>query len=150
MKKLTETELVLQILEDIHKDMSDEEIIHILLERSFASKQSTKDTFLTKLSDHLARFGGSWSFLCIFLILLIGWIFINRTDTAFDPYPYILLNLLLSCVSSLQAPIIMMSQNRQSLKDKDLLNNQYKVTLKNEIILQDLHVKLDELLKEKE
>ncbi|WP_249029747.1 DUF1003 domain-containing protein [Tannockella kyphosi] len=147
MQKLTQSQLLKHILQDTSKDMQDEDIIHLLLEQSFASKQQPKQTFLTKLSDRLAAFGGSWSFLFLFFTLLVIWICFNvMIQDPFDPYPFILLNLCLSCISSFQAPIIMMAQNRQAQKDKILINNQYKIHLKNEIILQDIHEKLDKII----
>lgn len=148
MYKLTKNELLKEVLDDIKDDMNDEDIIHLLLEKPVSNSNEKEDGIAGKLADTLAKFGGSWLFICLFLILLIIWIIFNITTMAFDPYPFILLNLLLSCISSFQAPIIMMAQNRQEQKDRVRNINQYKINLKNEIILQDLHQKLDILLEQ--
>ncbi|WP_409192957.1 DUF1003 domain-containing protein [Bradyrhizobium sp. RDM4] len=102
-----------------------------------------------RLSDHLADFGGSWAFILWFMAALVGWIAFNQvaTDAArFDPYPYILLNLILSCVAALQAPIIMMSQKRQDAKDRLRSQNDYEVNLKAELEIRHLHEKVDYLM----
>jgi uncharacterized membrane protein len=104
-----------------------------------------------KLSDKFARFGGSWAFIILFLILLVAWIFFNSygpTGDKFDPYPFILMNLILSCIAALQAPIIMMSQNRQEEKDRKRSENDYLINLKAELELRELHQKIDILLEE--
>lgn len=148
MRNLTRNELLEEILEDIQEDMEDEEIIHLLLEKRISNKDPNDESIRIKLADILAKFGGSWLFIIIFLLLLIIWIVLNVTILSFDLYPFILLNLILSCVSSFQAPIIMMAQNRQEDKDRIRSINQYKINLKNEIILQDLHYKIDLLLEQ--
>ncbi|MEP7265776.1 MAG: DUF1003 domain-containing protein [Bacteroidota bacterium] len=105
-----------------------------------------------KLSDRVARFGGSWGFIISFFIMLIIWIIYNSTagtSAAFDPYPFILMNLILSCIAALQAPIIMMSQNRLEEKDRKRAENDYMINLKSEIEIRSLHQKID-LLLEKE
>jgi uncharacterized membrane protein len=105
--------------------------------------------FGEKISDKVAIFGGSWKFIIIFFILLFIWIFINSfllLKTPFDPYPFILMNLILSCIAAIQAPIIMMSQNRQEKKDRLRAENDYKVNLKSEIEIRTLHEKVDHLL----
>ena len=102
-----------------------------------------------KLSDHLASFGGSWSFLITFGAVLVVWMGINIIQgeaKAFDPYPFILLNLLLSCIAAIQAPIIMMSQKRQEAKDRLRSLNDYRVNLKAELEIQHLHEKMDYLI----
>jgi uncharacterized membrane protein len=104
-----------------------------------------------KLSDKVARFGGSWSFIIFFMALLVVWIVYNVTaigKSAFDPYPFILMNLILSCIAALQAPIIMMSQNRQEEKDRKRSENDYLINLKAEIGIRSLHEKMDLLLSE--
>ncbi len=104
-----------------------------------------------KISDKVARFGGSWFFIIIFVILLIAWIVYNAlvpTADRFDPYPFILMNLVLSCIAALQAPIIMMSQNRQEEKDRMRAENDYMINLKAELEIRSLHQKLDILLEE--
>ena len=110
--------------------------------------------FLTrgqKISDKVARFGGSWSFIILFFIVLVMWILFNSygpNSEKFDPYPYILMNLILSCIAALQAPIIMMSQNRQEEKDRERSENDYLINLKAELELRSLHQKIDVLLEE--
>ncbi len=102
-----------------------------------------------KLADKIATFGGSWTFLICFAIFLGLWITINTvvlvTQPA-DPYPFILLNLILSCLAAIQAPVIMMSQNRQEAKDRLRSQNDYQINLKAELEIQHLHEKLDHLL----
>jgi uncharacterized membrane protein len=101
-----------------------------------------------RLSDAIATFGGSWTFLITFGLGLAGWILINalQKQGAFDPYPYILLNLILSCVAAVQAPIIMMSQKRQEAKDRLRSLNDYRVNLKAELEIRHLHEKIDHLI----
>ncbi len=104
-----------------------------------------------KVSDKVARFGGSWEFIIFFFIILIVWIIINSINlmaSPFDPYPFILMNLILSCIAALQAPIIMMSQNRQEEKDRKRGENDYLINLKAELEIRSLHQKVDLLLEE--
>lgn len=103
-----------------------------------------------KISDKIARFGGSWSFIISFLIILIAWIAYNSiaAKEAFDPYPFILMNLVLSCIAALQAPIIMMSQNRTEEKDRKRAENDYMVNLKAELEIRSLHAKIDLLIED--
>ncbi len=104
-----------------------------------------------KISDKVARFGGSWAFIISFFIILVVWILFNTiasTNGRFDPYPFILLNLILSSIAALQAPIIMMSQNRQEEKDRKRSENDYLINLKSEIEIRSLHQKIDLLLEE--
>lgn len=102
-----------------------------------------------KVADHIATFGGSWTFIIIFFAFLALWMAVNVWILAtrpFDPYPFILLNLILSCLAAIQAPIIMMSQNRQEEKDRRRSEHDYKVNLKAEIEIRLLHEKLDHLM----
>lgn len=104
-----------------------------------------------RVADHVATFGGSWRFIISFGVFLLLWIIVNAfilLDKSFDPYPFILLNLILSCIAALQAPVIMMSQNRQEEKDRQRAENDYLVNLKAEIEIRSLHQKLDLLLQE--
>jgi uncharacterized membrane protein len=104
-----------------------------------------------KISDKVARFGGSWAFIISFFTVLILWIIFNSiadNQTVFDPYPYILMNLILSCIAALQAPIIMMSQNRQEEKDRKRSENDYLINLKAELEIRALNKKIDLLLEE--
>ena len=138
-------ELLGKILKDVRDDMSDEDLIHKLIEDKISFSDNSKSTFGQKASDKMASFAGSWTFIISFTLVLIGWIIINAVvlTRAFDPYPFVLLNLVLSCVAAVQAPLIMMSQKRQEEKDRQRAENDYKVNLKSEIILEDLHRKLD-------
>jgi uncharacterized membrane protein len=102
-----------------------------------------------RISDKVALFGGSWKFIITFFTILFAWILINSfylIFKPFDPFPFILLNLILSCIAAIQAPIIMMSQNRQEMKDRIRSENDYKINLKSEIEIRTLHEKVDHLL----
>ncbi|MEA5060002.1 MAG: DUF1003 domain-containing protein [Candidatus Pelethousia sp.] len=145
--------LISTILEDQdEKELEEEEIIHLLLERKLSKSTATsRDANLTlgaRMADIIAKFVGSWTFILIFIFCLTTWILLNALvlTQAIDPYPYILLNLILSCVAAIQAPVIMMSQNRQEEKDRLRSQNDYKTNLKSEIILEDLHQKIDQLM----
>jgi len=107
---------------------------------------SEKETFGERMADHVATFGGSWTFILSFCAVLVIWMVLNVTAMffkTFDPYPFILLNLVLSCLAALQAPIIMMSQRRQESKDRLRGENDYKVNLKAELEIRQLHEKID-------
>jgi len=106
-------------------------------------------SFGQKLADRVATFGGSWRFIIIFGVFLTCWMTLNivfLASKAFDPYPFILLNLILSCIAALQAPVIMMSQNRQEEKDRERARNDYMINLKAELEIRLLHDKLDHLI----
>jgi uncharacterized membrane protein len=120
----------------------------ILARKLMRDEGRTKGTLGQRAADRLARFGGSWSFLFVFTGALIGWIALNsaRGSRAFDPYPFILLNLALSCLAAVQAPIIMMSQNRQEARDRKRAESDYQVNLKAELEIRSLHEKIDHLL----
>lgn len=116
--------------------------------RNAAVEVEEARTFGERLADRIADFGGSWPFILIFLALLASWALVNTivlTTSAFDPYPFIFLNLMLSMIAALQAPIIMMSQKRQTQRDRLAAENDYQVNLKAEIEIRELHDKLDEL-----
>jgi uncharacterized membrane protein len=109
-----------------------------------------KQTFGQRLADRVAAFGGSWTFILIFAAVLLSWVLLNtlvlaRHGSSFDPYPYILLNLFLSMLAAVQAPVILMSQNRQGVKDRVDAAHDYEVNLKAELEILSLHEKLDEL-----
>ena len=139
--------LVKDVLKDIKQDMTDEEIIALLADSKIsANPNKDKDyTFGQKAADSIAKFAGSWAFIFTFVGVLIAWMVINiiLATNAFDPYPFILLNLVLSCVAAIQAPLIMMSQNRQEEKDRRRAENDYKVNLKTEIMIEDLYDKIN-------
>lgn len=103
------------------------------------------------VSDKVARFGGSWMFIISFSIILLIWILFNTispTNDKFDPYPFILMNLVLSAIAAIQAPVIMMSQNRKEEKDRKRNENDYLINLKAELELRSLHQKIDLLLED--
>jgi uncharacterized membrane protein len=112
----------------------------------FAASQTVGD----RLADQIARVGGSWGFIISFLLFLLGWAVINTViltrTAAFDPYPFIFLNLILSMIAAIQAPIIMMSQNREAAKDRLNASKDYEVNLKSEVELISLHHKIDDVL----
>lgn len=132
------------------KKLQEEEILHLLIQRKVSqninSVQKEELTFGQRMADRIAQFAGSWRFIIIFTACLIFWIVANTLLIAFDGYPFILLNLVLSCVAAVQAPVIMMSQNRQEEKDRLRSQNDYLTNLKTEIIIEDLHQKLDQML----
>jgi uncharacterized membrane protein len=102
-----------------------------------------------RLADKIARFGGSWSFIIFFMSFMLGWIAVNLVWLAgkgFDPFPFILLNLILSCIAAMQAPVIMMSQNRQEEKDRQRSRNDYMINLKSELEIRMLHEKIDHMV----
>ena len=122
---------------------------HELITKNVDTSVEQKWTFGERLADKIATFGGSWSFLICFAIFLAIWIIINTVVMVAhpaDPYPFILLNLILSCIAAIQAPVIMMSQNRQETKDRLRSENDYQINLKAELEIQHLHEKLDHLL----
>ena len=137
----------------------EQRVIRYFAERLHISRNINRDfedqlTFGQRLADKVASFGGSWTFIIIFAAILLSWILLNsfmlaRRGDSFDPYPYILLNLFLSMLAAIQAPIIMMSQNRQAMKDRLDAAHDYEVNLKAELEILSLHEKLDELRESK-
>ncbi len=134
-------------------------VAHHITERTPISTNVIQDyseqlTFGQKMADKVASFGGSWAFIIIFMIVLVGWIVLNSfiliklRGGSFDPYPYIFLNLILSMLAAIQAPIIMMSQNRQAYKDRLSAEHDYEVNLKSELEIIALHEKVDSLKQE--
>ena len=123
---------------------------HELLTENIEKQFERKLTFGEHLSDKIASFGGSWRFIILFGAILLSWIAFNALvlfNHGFDPYPFILLNLILSCLAAIQAPIIMMSQNRSESRDRLRAENDYKVNLKAELEIRHLHEKMDHLLR---
>lgn len=145
---MTHYQLLGKILKDVREDMSDDELTELLLENKISVSDNKKITFGQMASDKLAEFAGSWFFIIAFTLFLLIWVLINVyfLKNPFDPYPFIMLNLVLSCVAAIQAPLIMMSQKRQEQKDRERAEDDFKINLKCEIILENLHRKLDELL----
>jgi uncharacterized membrane protein len=120
-----------------------------VLARNVNMEFEEKRTLGQRLADRLAAFGGSWRFIIIFMSVLFGWIILNSyvlITHRFDPFPFILLNLILSCLAALQAPVIMMSQNRQEAKDRLRAQHDYQINLKAEIEIRGLHEKIDHLI----
>jgi len=145
------------VLEDEIGELSalDHEVIeslqqHEMLSADISKQFEKKLTFGERLSDRMAEFGGSWKFIILFGAVLIAWIILNAVlllNRGFDPYPFILLNLILSCLAAIQAPVIMMSQNRAEARDRLRAENDYKVNLKAELEIRHLHEKIDHLLR---
>jgi len=121
-----------------------------LLSQKLIEFEDANPPFSSKVADKVASFGGSWKFIIIFLIAMLIWISINIywLTKPFDPFPFILLNLILSTIAALQAPIIMMSQNRKEEKDRQRAINDYLVNLKAEVEIRNMHEKLDLLIAE--
>ena len=150
-------EYVKEVLEDEIGELTalDQEVVqsleqHEILSSNISEQFERKLTFGERLSDHIAAFGGSWRFILSFGAVLLFWILLNAillANRGFDPYPFILLNLILSCLAALQAPIIMMSQNRAEARDRLRAENDYKVNLKAELEIRHLHEKIDHLLR---
>ncbi len=137
-------------LDEVEEEvLSDIEANHLVSE-NINEEYEESLTFGERMADHISEFGGSWRFISIFFVLLASWIILNSwmlIAESYDPYPFILLNLVLSCLAAIQAPIIMMSQNRQAEKDRLAAENDYKVNLKSELLILQLTAKLDLLMK---
>ena len=143
--------LLQEVLNEIRQDMTDEEVLNLLSDSKISvspEKEMEKYTLGQRAADTIAKFAGSWAFIFSFAGVLVLWMVINAilATKAFDPYPFILLNLVLSCVAAIQAPLIMMSQNRQEEKDRHRAENDYKVNLKTEIMIEDLYDKVNAIL----
>jgi uncharacterized membrane protein len=151
------TEYVHSVLEADKGELSalEEQVMRSLKEEELLSKNVNVEfdeqlTVGDRMADKLADFGGSWRFIAIFVAILLAWIVVNAIvliSKPFDPYPFILLNLVLSCLAAIQAPIIMMSQNRQEAKDRLQAQHDYLVNLKAELEIRHLHEKIDHLLR---
>lgn len=144
--------LLKEVLRDIRHDMTNEEVLNLLADSKISispKNEKEKYTLGQRAADKIAKFAGSWAFIFSFTGVLILWMVINTVlaTKAFDPYPFILLNLVLSCVAAIQAPLIMMSQNRQEEKDRHRAENDYKVNLKTEIMIEDIFDKVTAILK---
>lgn len=150
---ITKKDLVKKLLKQEIDEESEQELIEMLIDKPITidvDKQEDKSlTKGEKLADKLSEIAGSWRFIIGFSIFIVIWIIINSMmmKEASDPYPFVLLNLVLSCLASLQAPVIMMSQNRQAKKDSLRNQNDYQVDLKSELILERLHDEIQESLK---
>jgi uncharacterized membrane protein len=135
------TNLEIEVLKDLRE--------HEILSRNPDVQFEAALTFGQRLADRIAAFGGSWNFIIVFAVVLFAWMFVNSymlVVRPFDPYPYILLNLVLSSLAALQAPVIMMSQNRQEERDRLRAMHDYQVNLKAELEIRHLHQKIDHLI----
>jgi len=150
-------EFIKKVLEEEKGELSalEEEVIKSIKEQEMVAKDVNAEyeqhtTYGERLSDKFEMFGGSWKFIISFMAILLLWVVLNSVvilSKAFDPYPFILLNLVLSCLAAIQAPIILMSQNRQDAKDRLRSDYDYSVNLKAELEIHHLHQKLDHFLK---
>ncbi len=146
----TEKEIVEMLLKKKLDTVDEADLINMLIDEPIAidvdKQEDATRTFGDKLADKLTEIAGSWKFIIGMIIFLLSWILLNIfvIDNA-DPYPFILLNLILSCIAALQAPIIMMSQNREAKKDSLRSSNDYKTDLKSELILEELHNEIKKL-----
>ena len=142
--------VIKELLDVTDREFTDEELIRQVTLTGITQRaaQDEKSTLGQRAADAVARFAGSWAFIFSFIAVMVLWMAGNvlLASRAFDAYPFILLNLVLSCIAAVQAPLIMMSQNRQEAKDRQRAENDYRVNLKNELIIDDLHRKLDRIL----
>ena len=141
--------LLKEVLKDIQHDMTDEEVLNLLADSKISESPTAENyTLGQRAADAIAKFAGSWAFIFSFTGVLLLWMVVNTilAADAFDPFPFILLNLVLSCVAAIQAPLIMMSQNRQEEKDRRRAENDYRVNLKTEIMIEDLYDKVNAIL----
>ncbi len=151
--KCNKKEIVKMLLNQEIDKQNEEELMDMLVDNPISvdidKLEESNMNFGDKVADKITEFAGSWGFIIGFTIFLIFWIILNGIILvhAVDPFPFILLNLVLSCIAALQAPIIMMSQNRQAKKDSLRNKNDYKTDLKTELIIEELHDKIDLLLK---
>jgi uncharacterized membrane protein len=142
---MAETEQLTNLERQVLDTMMNSDTISDKLQESDDINQS----FGARVADKVASFGGSWRFIIMFSCFILVWILLNVivfANKGFDPYPFILLNLILSCIAALQAPVIMMSQNRQEEKDRERAKNDYMVNLKSELEIRVLHEKMDHLI----
>ena len=155
-RRRTKKDIVKMLLRNNElEEQDEEELLNLLIDQPIAidvDKQAeAKMTKGDKIADKLSEVAGSWTFIILFVVFLLGWIGLNTVllsgEDAIDPYPFILLNLVLSCIAALQAPIIMMSQNRQAEKDSLRNQNDYRTDLKSELILESLHDQMNTILK---
>lgn len=141
--------IIRELLQSSDKDLTDEELIDEILSTNVteSSNKNEKASFGQKAADAVAKFAGSWAFIFSFVAVMAIWMILNvlLAAYAFDAYPFILLNLVLSCIAAIQAPLIMMSQNRQEAKDRKRAENDYRVNLKSEFVIDELYRKLEQV-----
>lgn len=152
-KSVSKKEIVKKLLKREIDSQTEDELLEMLIDKPISididKEENQNLTIGDKVADKVAEIAGSWPFIICFSLFLMGWVIFNGVllmDSAIDPYPFILLNLVLSCIAALQAPIIMMSQNRQAKKDSLRNQNDYQVDLKSELILEDLHDDIRKLI----
>lgn len=136
-------------LTELRKEVAQSLIQHQVITKNIEKDFQAQTTIGGRIADKVAAFGGSWTFIIIFLVVLFVWMGVNTTvilSKPFDPFPYIFLNLVLSCIAAIQAPVIMMSQNRQEAKDRMRGENDYKINLKAELEIQHLNEKIDKMM----
>ena len=155
-RRRTKKDIVKMLLRNNElEEQDEEELLNLLIDQPIAidvdKQEEAKMTKGDKFADRLSEIAGSWTFIILFILFLLGWVILNTvimsTEEAIDPYPFILLNLVLSCIAALHAPIIMMSQNRQAEKDSLRNQNDYRTDLKSELILESLHDQMNSILK---
>lgn len=155
-KKKTKKEIVKMLLKNnTLADQDEEELLDLLIDQPISidvdKVEQSKMTRGDIVADKVSEVAGSWTFIIIFVSFLVGWIILNTViltnGNELDSFPFILLNLVLSCIAAIQAPIIMMSQNRQAAKDSLRNQNDYRTDLKSELILEELHDKMETILK---
>ena len=152
MEKKNAKKEIVKMLLNKNLDVEDEEqLLDMLIDEPISidvdKREKQNETFGDRVADKITKIAGSWTFIIIFVVFLLTWIILNLyAIDNLDPYPFILLNLVLSCVAALQAPIIMMSQNRAAKKDSLRSQNDYKTDLKSELILEDLHEKMNKII----
>ena len=147
--KNNKKKIIEELLHESDMEMTDEELIGEILSTKVTenSEKTEKVSFGQKAADAVARFAGSWAFIFSFVAIMIIWMILNviLAANAFDAYPFILLNLVLSCIAAIQAPLIMMSQNRQEAIDRRRAENDYKVNLKSEFVIDELYKKTEQI-----
>ena len=155
-KRKTKKEIVQMLLKNNTLEAQDEEeLLDLLVDQPISidvdKQEEAKMTRGDRIADKVSEIAGSWGFILGFSLFLLFWVILNAVilsnGNELDPYPFILLNLLLSCIAALQAPIIMMSQNRQAAKDSLRNQNDYRTDLKSELILEELHDKMEKIIK---
>ncbi len=141
--------IIRELLHQSDKELTDEELVAEVLSTNVTenSEKNEKVSFGQKAADAVAKFAGSWAFIFSFVAVMVIWMVVNIIlgTKAFDAYPFILLNLVLSCIAAIQAPLIMMSQNRQEAKDRKRAENDYRVNLKSEFLIDELYKKLEQV-----
>jgi uncharacterized membrane protein len=156
-KRKTKKEIVKMLLKNNElEEQDEEELLDLLIDQPISidvdKQEEAKMTRGDRIADKVSEIAGSWSFILGFSAFLVFWVILNsiilKGDSQIDEYPFILLNLLLSCLAALQAPVIMMSQNRQAAKDSLRNQNDYRTDLKSELILEELHDKMEEILRQ--